>query len=491
MLAILGFDLIVATLLISLTEGPGSPFFLFLIFCIISAALNFDSRGTIATGAVAAISYLVITLFHRDDPISVNRLMIRIGYLAAASFLLAHIAGYQDRLRRELLAIAKWPRQTGEDVAELVQALLARARDLVRARRIVMTWEANEEPWRHIATLEDKTFAVDREAPSLQMTAIVRGELAETAFHCEPDLNGSLLYLDPKKKPRIAWRECPIDPEFREKHRLSGVIAAPFRDSLVQGNLFFAETEGRVIDDLVIAEIVSSFVLASLTHHYASERLRQTAAVNAKISVARDLHDGVLQSLAGAVLTIEAIRHSGVGTTLTRRLEQVQQMIGVSQRELRDFITQLRRDAPMFDAAEDLLERLKRLGERIAEQWNIAVEMTVDPVQLPAEDGVAQQVYNIVSEALTNAARHSSASRVSVNVSEVAGRMQILVTDDGRGFPFVGRYDLPTLLKSQRGPVTLKERVVELGGDMLLESTPGGSRVHVSFARVAAGRDHS
>jgi signal transduction histidine kinase len=60
-------------------------------------------------------------------------------------------------------------------------------------------------------------------------------------------------------------------------------------------------------------------------------------------------------------------------------------------------------------------------------------------------------------------------------------RVYITVTDDGRGFPFSGRYDLAALTDAQLGPVSLKQRVASLHGELVLTSTLIGSRLEISL----------
>jgi len=51
------------------------------------------------------------------------------------------------------------------------------------------------------------------------------------------------------------------------------------------------------------------------------------------------------------------------------------------------------------------------------------------------------------------------------------------VADNGRGFPFEGRYDLASLDRAGQGPRTLKERVAALGGSLTIESSPAGATI--------------
>ena len=57
--------------------------------------------------------------------------------------------------------------------------------------------------------------------------------------------------------------------------------------------------------------------------------------------------------------------------------------------------------------------------------------------------------------------------------------MYISVSDDGRGFPFQGRYDHATLTALNLGPVTLRSRTTSLGGSLSVESTDKGARLEI------------
>ena len=63
--------------------------------------------------------------------------------------------------------------------------------------------------------------------------------------------------------------------------------------------------------------------------------------------------------------------------------------------------------------------------------------------------------------------------------------IRVDVVDDGRGFPFHGRYELPQLVAEKRGPWSLKERVAQLGGELAIDSTSRGSRVEVRLPRAS------
>ena len=70
---------------------------------------------------------------------------------------------------------------------------------------------------------------------------------------------------------------------------------------------------------------------------------------------------------------------------------------------------------------------------------------------------------------------------MSVDVSRLGEGVRIVVSDDGRGFPFVGRYDHTMLVDQDIGPASLRERAAELGGRIAIESSASGARVEIDL----------
>jgi len=77
--------------------------------------------------------------------------------------------------------------------------------------------------------------------------------------------------------------------------------------------------------------------------------------------------------------------------------------------------------------------------------------------------------------------KHSQARQVLVRMGSVNGNWKIEIEDDGRGFPFSGRFSQDELDSLGKGPVVIKERVRLIEGKLTIESTPGrGSRLEVT-----------
>jgi len=98
-------------------------------------------------------------------------------------------------------------------------------------------------------------------------------------------------------------------------------------------------------------------------------------------------------------------------------------------------------------------------------------------------EGLAGEIYSLVSEAVANAAKHAEAKQIVARVEIEVEDIVMSIDDDGRGFPFVGVFTLEELNEQKRGPVTLKERVASLDGSLVLYSTDEGARIEIRIPR--------
>jgi signal transduction histidine kinase len=226
-------------------------------------------------------------------------------------------------------------------------------------------------------------------------------------------------------------------------------------------------------------------VMADVNRFFSKERLEQSATHEERLRLARELHDGVLQSLAGAALQLEAMSRliEEDPAAARERLRDIEKLIAEEQRELRGWIQKLQPTvSPSIATGADLGAALETLRQRAEWQWGLRIELTVDS-RGAVPRILGDEIYRIVQEALTNAGRHARASKVRVIIRLGAGStpVQITVADDGCGFPFRGRYDLALLKEKQVGPRSLRERVAELRGELVLNSGLSGSQLEITL----------
>jgi signal transduction histidine kinase len=247
--------------------------------------------------------------------------------------------------------------------------------------------------------------------------------------------------------------------------------------------LSFHDDRSLSFQDHRLLEGVERQVVSDINRFFSKDRLQRAAMQDERMRLARELHDGVLQSLTGAALQLEALSRlvEEDPQAARQRLRDIEELIAEEQRELRTWIQKLKPAASTSMASDaDLATALKKLCERVERTWGLPVVLTTgDHGAIPRTLG--DGVYRLVQEALTNVARHAVAAIARVELKITRHRIYITVTDDGRGFPFRGRYDLAALTDRQMGPVSLKGRVTSLRGELVLTSTLTGSRLEISL----------
>jgi signal transduction histidine kinase len=236
-------------------------------------------------------------------------------------------------------------------------------------------------------------------------------------------------------------------------------------------------------DERVLVEGAARQAMADVTKFFSKGRLQQEAIRDERTRLARDLHDGVLQVLTGAALRLETA--SGLINSdpdaARAHIRAVGNLIASEQRELRLLIQKLKPAAAISLASvSELSMALDELRDHIESHWALRIQLVVcGRGGIPRALG--DNVYRIVQEGLTNVARHARARIASVVVGVLFDKVCITVKDNGCGFPFHGRYDLASLIARELGPISLRERVAALRGQLILNSSDAGSILEITL----------
>jgi signal transduction histidine kinase/ligand-binding sensor domain-containing protein len=209
-------------------------------------------------------------------------------------------------------------------------------------------------------------------------------------------------------------------------------------------------------------------------------RLRgQYLAVFAERSrVARELHDSLLQGMSAVALELANIRAAlpGSATGPSQRLEAVEDALTQSLEETRRFVWNLREQPT---GAGDLGLALTRLAGRLTEGHPVACPVEIEGTAVHLSHDVQGTFFRIAQEAITNALRHADAKVIAVDLRYRERQVELLVSDDGRGFD-------PAKAQGPEarhfGLVGMRERASRLHASLTIDSTPGaGTRVRFVF----------
>ena len=203
--------------------------------------------------------------------------------------------------------------------------------------------------------------------------------------------------------------------------------------------------------------------------HDITERLRTQAELVAaraesdvlaeRDRIARDLHDHVIQRVFAVGITLQ-------GTIPRTRGAEVQQRLAAAVDDLQGVIHDIRTVIfQLHGGSSDITRLRQRLDEAIA-QMSGDLNTTVryaGPLSI-IDARLAEHAEAVVKEATSNAVRHARATTLTVTV-DVADVLCIDITDDGKGMP-------ENVTSS--GLTNLRRRAESLGGDLIIDTPPGG-----------------
>jgi len=232
--------------------------------------------------------------------------------------------------------------------------------------------------------------------------------------------------------------------------------------------------------DLVWLESIAQHIGPALENIFLLRHLRARAIEAEHSRIARDLHDGILQTLLSIEIQLDVLRRKvpAAGTDqAVNALANLQQTVRNEAADLRQTVTDLR---PLRVQSADLVDLMRGFAERYRNESTVALDLLIDSTQLRAPDRVCREIFQIYREALNNIKKHAKASHVVVKLSQDDSRLVLVVDDNGEGFSFAGRFTADELDRLRLGPISIKERSRTVGGVLTVESNPGhGARLTI------------
>jgi len=211
-----------------------------------------------------------------------------------------------------------------------------------------------------------------------------------------------------------------------------------------------------------IRAVASAALMAMENARLAADR--QTIVLEERRRIARDFHDGMAQDLA--FITMH-------GRELAQRHPRAEAIASAAQRALTDSRAAIHSlTAP---ANEPLAAAVARTATALADRSGIRLEFELDE-EAEAELETRSELLRVLSEAISNAIRHGSASRIRVELSAQGG-LRLTISDDGCGIDRAVPAEGP---ESGFGLTTMRERAEGLGGELRVSSPlEGGTEVEV------------
>lgn len=467
-------DMSMFAAMVYLTEGYTSPFFTFFVFILLSAAVRWSWRGTALTAGAIILLFFgagLAALNWGTGEYELPRVIFRSTYLLVLSLVLIWFAVNQKSREPGGTAPVDLidPDRPGDPPIERAMRFAARR---LEAGRLLFVWWDKEEPWLGIAKLDADGFRQEKNLPPRE-APLVASISPQQPFLFDTDRRRAL--TPSTGSCRTLSGVDAIDPEFAARYRVEEGIAIPIESDLAEGTLLALEIPGLCADDLDIARELGSEISAALERSSVIGLLEENTATQTRLSLTRDIHDSLIQVLAGTAFRLEGMRKAArSGKGIDADIDSLQEELEAEQRELRLLIDRLRQPVPVRGSTF-LGKDLPTLAERLSRQWGILCRVESAPVEVRVDDRIGHAVRQLIREAVANAVRHGGASEVSLLADSADGMLSLQITDNGSGFPEAP--DGEVVLR----PWSLQERVDELGGTIALNSRPQGSTVRISI----------
>jgi signal transduction histidine kinase len=440
-------DICYFVIIVGSPQGYTSPYFLFFVFLLLSSAIRWTWRETAATAAVVVVLYIFAGLLMgmtSHTPFETRRFIIRSGYLLIMSAVLIWF-GVRRRFSAGALlgGSALTEAQSGDPP---LVAALRRAMQAAGASHGTATWT-------HPDGREETLATEGEEVGRGTMPPVPKSRELTHAFLFDAKRDRALLHAD-SGTPQFTSVSVLTGDAVLEALADHQGIGIPIDGRLGRGLILLWGVKDLHSDHLALGERLHSEVPSLMERRLLFSALREGAIARERVALARNLHDGVVQFLAGSAYKIEAIsRSSESSDAVAADLQELKQLMLLEQEDLRSSIGTLRKDKV---GLEETAAEAKALCKRLARQWRVKCSCASDVRDARVPARLHMDLLNMIKEGVANAARHGAASKVEIRFLGNERQLELIVKNDaGAGAS-----------KASIAPWSIRERTAEIGGSV-------------------------
>ncbi|MFQ5854752.1 MAG: ATP-binding protein [Anaerolineae bacterium] len=374
-------------------------------------------------------------------------------------------------------------RQVLESMTSELAVAIDRAR--LRARALHMTYHMDQivrqQPGQSPGLqniLANIATALRAEAGVVFLASQENGESAPIPIAAWP---GGEIHPDLTLPACQAFHEGGIvaTSELRER---GSVLAVPLvAEGLIMGTLALAGKPPFMRSEETLLSLAAGMIAVMMRNHQLYAELESQAILEERSRLAREVHDGLAQSLGSLNFKIQEIDR----LLAREQWEAARQTLRESRETILDLYAEVRLRIQglrwSLEEGQGLAECLDQCVATFANRTGLEVSLSVDgEVNISPQAEV--QLLRVAQEALTNVYRHAQARRVWVRLSACPAGITLEVEDDGVGLPAeYGEGELPPEAAGHFGLHIIRERVEVLGGRMSLQRLPSqGTKLQVT-----------
>lgn len=267
---------------------------------------------------------------------------------------------------------------------------------------------------------------------------------------------------------------------LQEKEEQLTTRRSELEERLINIKNTFKKAENLVSKIGVVREYLHG-ELTDLSEHFDDLKQKQNLAVKIieaqeeeRQRVAREIHDGPAQSIANLVFRVELAQKmiDKDKDKAKDELDNLKKMVKYSVKDVRKIIYDLR---PMSLDDLGLIPTVKRYINKFMEQTDLIVELNVmgDSKRLPATHEIT--IFRLIQEALNNVNKHAKANCSNVRIEFTKNQINLLITDNGKGF------EIDDISDGKYGLINMRERCELIDANLNISSNKNGTRINVTI----------
>lgn len=462
------FDLAWYLVLLALSSGTNSIFFLFLFFAILVASFCGGFVSGLRMTITSAVLFAVVGYLSAppEPEFELNRFLLRPVYLLVLGYMIAHWGGAEVTLKRRLKFL--------KDITSLsnprfgIDRTISWAMDQLRS-----FYEADAclliQPAGRV-----KPIRVTRVNRNDRKSAGSADEITDEAARLLLSTPPSLAIIHERRSAKsqlynIESGKISKDGEsqsieFAKALKTTCYLSVPISYHGRHGGrlLLLGPTPRLKTSDIEFVLQVVEHITPLLDNIRLVDHLASDAADQERQKLARDIHDSVIQPYVGLQMGLTAVRQklaNGNGEVL-KEIDKLCQLTNNEVGELRGYLDRLKsdefRDGVLFSA-------VRRFASKYSSATGIAVELSgIEDVTI--NDRLAAEAFQMVAEGLSNVRRHTNAQNAKIEIACEQGDLILRIINDSTSAPPVSFQ-----------PVSITQRAVALGG---------GARVYTDHGRT-------
>jgi signal transduction histidine kinase len=465
-------DVVWTLLLISFSAGTSSIFYFFFFFSILIASFRYGFSEGLRVTAISAFSFTVVGYMASagSQSFELNRFILRPGYLMILGYMMAYWGGKEIFSKKRLALLRDLSRISNPrfGISQTISSLLQQLNHFYDAEVSLLVLKGlNSSPYSMIKVTRDKAemvslTSVPKEVISPLLMIPPRITLSLNYEHSAWDIliGRKKYYAFDLKRNRTTDRHLQTAEGIANFLEVKSLLSVPiFLKQTMIGRLFIGADRCRFTQsDLEFMLQTSEQIMPAIENVQLLDDLASTSAGRERVKISRDLHDSTVQPYLGLKFKLEGIlRKLSPDERLYGELSELVTMVTKSVTDLRGYISNLKEESIKQEPV--LFDAIRRQAAQFTKHHSLKVDIDT-PRNLQISDRLAAEVFQMVSEGLSNINRHTKSDHALIRIL-TSNKTLILTIENNNS-------DVDSPPKTFF-PKSLAGRAKALGGDLTIE----------------------